>query len=82
MPEAASRKMAEVLEKVVFYSFRTFDYPDLGGIYAASSLITLPVLIMVLLVRRQFIRGLTIGGLKGSRVGRSGGERGQGGISG
>lgn len=62
MPEAASRKMAEVLEKVVFYGFRTFD--------------------MVLLVRRQFIRGLTIGGLKGSRVGRSGGERGQGGTSG
>lgn len=50
---------------VVVYSFMTFDYLDLGGIYAASTLITLPVIIMVLLVQRQFIRGLTIGGLKG-----------------
>ncbi|HTU02424.1 MAG TPA: carbohydrate ABC transporter permease [Candidatus Sulfotelmatobacter sp.] len=50
---------------VVVYSFMTFDYLDLGGIYAASTLITLPVIIMVLAVQRQFIRGLTIGGLKG-----------------
>lgn len=50
---------------VVVYSFMTFDYLDLGGIYAASTLITLPVIAMVLLVQRQFIRGLTIGGLKG-----------------
>jgi multiple sugar transport system permease protein len=50
---------------VVVYSFMTFDYLDLGGIYAASTLITLPVVVMVLLVQRQFIRGLTIGGLKG-----------------
>jgi len=50
---------------VMVYSFMTFDYLDLGGIYAASTLITLPVIIMVLLVQRQFIRGLTIGGVKG-----------------
>ncbi len=50
---------------VVVYSFITFDYLDLGGIYAASTLVTLPVIIMVLLVQRQFIRGLTIGGVKG-----------------
>jgi ABC-type glycerol-3-phosphate transport system permease component len=42
-----------------------FCYLDLGGIYAASTLIALPVIIMVLLVQRQLIRGLTIGGLKG-----------------
>jgi multiple sugar transport system permease protein len=50
---------------VVVYSFMTFDYLDLGGVYASSTLITLPVVVMVLLVQRQFIRGLTIGGLKG-----------------
>jgi multiple sugar transport system permease protein len=50
---------------VVVYSFMTFDFLDLGGVYAASTLITLPVVVMVLLVQRQFIRGLTIGGLKG-----------------
>jgi multiple sugar transport system permease protein len=50
---------------VVIYSFITFDYLDLGGIYAASTLVTLPVIVMVLLVQRQFIRGLTIGGVKG-----------------
>ncbi len=50
---------------VVVYSFMTFDYLDLGGVYAASTLVTLPVVIMVLLVQRQFIRGLTLGGVKG-----------------
>jgi multiple sugar transport system permease protein len=50
---------------VLVYSFMTFDYLDLGGIYASASLVTLPVLLMVLVVQRQFIRGLTIGGLKG-----------------
>jgi len=50
---------------VVIYSFMTFDYLDLGSIYAASTLVTLPVIVMVLLVQRQFIRGLTIGGVKG-----------------
>jgi len=50
---------------VVVYSFLTFDYLDLGGVYAASTLVTLPVVIMVLLVQRQFIRGLTLGGVKG-----------------
>jgi multiple sugar transport system permease protein len=50
---------------VLVYSFMTFDYLDLGGVYAASTLVTLPVIIMVLLVQRQFIRGLTLGGVKG-----------------
>jgi multiple sugar transport system permease protein len=50
---------------VVVYSFMAFDYLDLGAIYAASTLITLPVLVMVLLVQRQFVRGLSIGALKG-----------------
>jgi multiple sugar transport system permease protein len=50
---------------VLVYSFMTFDFLDLGGIYAASTLITLPVVIMVLAVQRHFIRGLTIGGVKG-----------------
>ena len=50
---------------VLVYSFMTFDYLDLGGVYAASNLVTLPVIVMVLLVQRQFIRGLTLGGVKG-----------------
>ena len=50
---------------VLVYSFITFDYLDLGGVYAASTLVTLPVIVMVLLVQRQFIRGLTLGGVKG-----------------
>jgi multiple sugar transport system permease protein len=50
---------------VVVYNFMTFEELDLGGVYAASTLITLPVIAMVLLVQRQFVRGLTIGGLKG-----------------
>jgi multiple sugar transport system permease protein len=50
---------------VLVYSFMTFDYLDLGGVYAASTLVTLPVIVLVLLVQRQFIRGLTLGGVKG-----------------
>ena len=50
---------------VVVYSFMTFDELNLGGVYAAATLITLPVLLMVLAVQRQFVRGLIIGGLKG-----------------
>ncbi len=50
---------------VLVYSFMTFDYLDLGGVYAASTLVTLPVIVMVLIVQRQFIRGLTLGGVKG-----------------
>ncbi|MFM7608606.1 MAG: carbohydrate ABC transporter permease [Alphaproteobacteria bacterium] len=50
---------------VLVYSFMTFDFLDLGGIYAASTLITLPVVVMVLAVQRHFIRGLTTGGVKG-----------------
>lgn len=46
---------------VVVYNFMTFEELDLGGVYAAATLITLPVLVMVLLVQRQFVRGLTIG---------------------
>lgn len=50
---------------VVVYSFMTFDELNLGGVYASATLITLPVLVMVLAVQRHFVRGLTIGGLKG-----------------
>jgi multiple sugar transport system permease protein len=50
---------------VVVYSFMTFDELNLGGVYAATTLISLPVVLMVLFVQRHFVRGLTIGGLKG-----------------
>lgn len=42
---------------MIVYSFMTVDYLDLGGCYVASTLITPPVIIMVLSVQRQFIRG-------------------------
>jgi len=50
---------------VVVYSFMTFDELNLGAVYAAATLITVPVVLMVLFVQRHFVRGLTIGGIKG-----------------
>ena len=46
-------------------SFMTFDSLDLGGVQSASTLVALPVIVRVLLVQHQFIRGLTLGGVKG-----------------
>ena len=50
---------------VTIFQFMTYEEIDFGGLYAAATLITLPVIIFVLLIQRQFISGLTMGGVKG-----------------
>ena len=49
---------------VAIYSFVTFREIIWGGLTAAGTLITLPILIFFLLVQKHFIRGLTMGAVK------------------
>lgn len=49
---------------VAAYSFLEGDYVAWGGLSAAATLITLPIIIFALFVQRYLVRGLTTGGLK------------------
>lgn len=50
---------------VAIFNFVSYDSLNWGGLTAASSLITLPVLLMAFLVQKHIVRGLTVGALKG-----------------
>ena len=50
---------------VIVFKFMQFDEINYGGLYAAASLITMPILIIVFFVRNQFVAGLTVGSTKG-----------------
>ena len=50
---------------VVIFQFMQFDEVDYGSLYAAASLITMPILLIIFFARNQFIGGLTAGSSKG-----------------
>lgn len=50
---------------VAVFNFMSYEEINWGGLTAAATLITLPVLLLVLLVQRHIVRGLTIGAVKG-----------------
>ena len=50
---------------VAIFNFVSYDSLNWGGLTAASSIITLPVLAMAVLVQQHIVRGLTFGALKG-----------------
>ena len=50
---------------VTVFEFMTYEEIDFGGIYAAATLITAPIIFLVLLIQNHFVEGLTMGGLKG-----------------
>jgi len=50
---------------VAVFNFVSYDSLNWGGLTAASSIITLPVLAMAFLVQKHIVRGLTFGALKG-----------------
>jgi multiple sugar transport system permease protein len=50
---------------MMIYNFIEHESLDLGGMFAASFMIMVPILILVFTVQRHLIKGLTIGGLKG-----------------
>jgi multiple sugar transport system permease protein len=49
---------------VVIFNFVSCDSLNWGGLTAASSIITLPALIVAFLVQKHIVRGLTFGALK------------------
>jgi multiple sugar transport system permease protein len=50
---------------VAIFNFVSYDALNWGGLTAASSVITLPVLLMAFFVQKHIVRGLTFGALKG-----------------
>jgi len=50
---------------VAVFSFISYTQIDWGGLNAAATIVTLPVLIMILFVQKQMVRGLTLGSVKG-----------------
>jgi multiple sugar transport system permease protein len=49
---------------VAVFNFMSYDAINWGGLSAAASIITVPVLLLALLVQGHIVRGLTIGGVK------------------
>jgi multiple sugar transport system permease protein len=49
---------------IAVYGFMSSDHMDWGGLSAAATLITAPVLVFVFFVQRYLIRGLAAGALK------------------
>jgi multiple sugar transport system permease protein len=50
---------------VAVFNFISGDEIDWGGLSAAATLITLPILLLILLVQQHIVKGMTAGGLKG-----------------
>ncbi len=50
---------------IAVYNFLSYEEINWGGLTAAATVITLPVLILALLVQKHIVRGLTLGALKG-----------------
>lgn len=50
---------------VAVFNFISGDEIDWGGLSAAATLITLPILLLILFVQRYIVKGMTAGGLKG-----------------
>jgi multiple sugar transport system permease protein len=50
---------------VAVFSFISYTQVDWGGLNAAATIVTLPVLIMILFAQKHMVRGLTLGSVKG-----------------
>jgi multiple sugar transport system permease protein len=50
---------------IAVYSFLSYEEINWGGLTAAATVITLPVLLLALFVQKHIVRGLTLGALKG-----------------
>lgn len=50
---------------VAVFSFISYTQVDWGGLNAAATIVTLPVLIMIMFAQKHMVRGLTLGSVKG-----------------
>jgi multiple sugar transport system permease protein len=47
------------------YNFMSFEDVNFGGLSAAATIITLPIIVLSLIVQKQLAKGLTLGAVKG-----------------
>ncbi|MBI4842660.1 MAG: carbohydrate ABC transporter permease, partial [candidate division NC10 bacterium] len=50
---------------IAVYNFLSYEEINWGGLTAAATIITLPVLVLSLFIQKHIVRGLTFGALKG-----------------
>jgi multiple sugar transport system permease protein len=50
---------------IAVYNFLSYEEINWGGLTAAATIITLPVLVLSLFIQKHIVRGLTLGALKG-----------------
>lgn len=50
---------------VAVFSFISYTQIDWGGLNAAATIVTLPVLLLILFAQKHMVRGLTLGSVKG-----------------
>ncbi len=50
---------------IAVFNFLTYEQIAWGGLLAAATIITLPVLVLTIFIHRYIVRGLTLGALKG-----------------
>jgi len=50
---------------VAVYNFMSYGFVEWGGIMAGATVVTLPVLLLILVVQKQIAGGLTLGAVKG-----------------
>jgi multiple sugar transport system permease protein len=50
---------------VAVFSFLSYEQVDWGGLAAAATIITLPVIVFIFVIHKQIVRGLTFGAVKG-----------------
>jgi len=59
-----SSQQTRPLPVAVFF-FISYTQIDWGGLNAAATVVTLPVLVMILFIQKHMVRGLTLGSVKG-----------------
>jgi multiple sugar transport system permease protein len=64
-PLIAIQDQSKQVVQVAAATFMNPDYTDWGLLFAASSVATLPVLLLFLLLQRQYIQGVARSGIKG-----------------
>jgi multiple sugar transport system permease protein len=50
---------------IAVYNFLSYEEINWGGLTAAATIITLPVLVLSLFIQKHIVRGLTFGAVKG-----------------
>lgn len=55
----------QLVQVAIASLFKPHEYPNWGGIFAAASISTIPVLIIFLMLQRYYVEGVVLSGIKG-----------------